>query len=261
MKIAKLILILATICLQAGCQSTHSHKGKKKFHVYLLIGQSNMAGRAPFTEEESAVIPGCFLLNAEDKWEPARNPLNRYSTIRKDLDLQKMGPGYTFAKTMLTEQAGITLGLVVNARGGTRIEQWTRGTEFYNEAIRRVKIAQAEGTLKGILWHQGESNSKYYDRYLSQLKSLVEDLRNDLEMPDLPFVAGQVFYNADTKPNTRKINEQIAKLPDTLRLTGYVSSDGLTAMDGAHFDSKSIKLLGERYARQMLKLINQLEQQ
>ena len=73
---------------------------KKSHHVYLLIGQSNMAGRAPFTKDEAGEIPRCFLLNAQDRWEPAKNPLNRYSTIRKGLGMQKMNPGYGFAKAM-----------------------------------------------------------------------------------------------------------------------------------------------------------------
>lgn len=261
MKIVKLILILTAVYLQTGCQNTLPQKTKNQLHVYLLIGQSNMAGRAPFTEEESGLIPRCFLLNAEDKWEPAKNPLNRYSTIRKQLGMQKMNPGYTFAKTMLAEQADITLGLVVNARGGTRIEQWAKGTEFYNEAVRRARIASTDGTLKGILWHQGESNSNSSDSYLDNLKTLVEDLRKDLDAPNLPFVAGQVFYDAQTKPGTLKINEVIAKLPENIPLSGYVSSEGLTTIDNAHFDTKSMKLLGERYARQMLKLRNKLEQQ
>jgi hypothetical protein len=254
MKMFKLILILATMFLHCGCQKSQSQTAKEKLHVYLLIGQSNMAGRAPFTEEESAIIPECFLLNAEDKWQPATNPLNRYSSVRKSLSMQKMNPGYTFSQTMLTEEAGISLGLVVNAKGGTKIEQWSKGTEFYNEALRRVRIAQSTGTVKGILWHQGESNSKNPDGYLDQLKTLIENIRTDLGMEDLPFVAGQVFYNPETKPNTRKINEQIAQLPDALRLTGCVSIEDLTTADHTHFDSKSMRRLGQRYAREMLKL-------
>lgn len=136
---------------------------KEKLHIYLLIGQSNMAGRAPFTTEESGAIKRCYLLNGEDKWEPARNPLNRYSTIRKELAMQKMNPGYSFSKAMLEKDEEISLGLVVNARGGTKIEEWAKGTQYYSEALRRAKAAQKTGTLKGILWHQGESNSEKPD--------------------------------------------------------------------------------------------------
>ncbi|MFK7849876.1 MAG: sialate O-acetylesterase [Akkermansiaceae bacterium] len=220
---------------------------KEKLHVYLLIGQSNMAGRAPFTEKEAAAIPRCFLLNGEDTWEAATNPLNRYSTIRKGLGMQKMNPGYSFSKKMLEVNPDISLGLVVNAKGGTKIEQWEKGTKFYKEAIRRAKAAQETGTLKGILWHQGESNNGNPDGYLEKLTKLVEDLRDDLGAPNLPFVAGQIKGEGS-------INQQIAQLPEKLEATGFASSEDLNTYDRWHFDAESAKLLGERYAEQMTKL-------
>jgi hypothetical protein len=228
-----------------------------KLHVYLLIGQSNMAGRAPFTSEESGPIARSYLLDANDRWVPASNPLNRFSTIRKGLDMQKMNPGYGFAQTLLERDEGLAVGLVVNARGGTEIELWAKGTDFYNEALRRTRIALETGALKGILWHQGESNSRNPDGYFDQLTDLVKNLRRDLGMPHLPFIAGQVFYDAETKPHTEQINQQIAKLPQSLAHTGYVSSDGLTTHDNTHFDAASMKRLGNRYAEQMLNVQNQ----
>lgn len=220
--------------------------GDAKPDIYLLIGQSNMAGRAPVGEGEDAPIERCLLLDAEDKWEPAKNPLNRHSTIRKGLGMQKLNPGYSFAKTMLAADPALTLGLVVNAKGGSSIKQWTRGGKFYDDALRRTKAAMANGELKGILWHQGESDEKDAD-YLVKLKTLVADLREDLEAPELPFVAGQI-------KGVDLINAQIAKLPAELPHTGFASSDGLETMDRWHFDAASVKLLGERYATAMMKL-------
>ncbi len=218
----------------------------EKHHLYLLIGQSNMAGRAPIGEGEGGVIERCFLLNGEDEFEPAKNPLNKYSTIRKGLNMQKVNPGYSFSKAMLNADEKITLGLVVNAKGGSSIKQWTPESKFYQEAIRRMEVAQKNGELKGILWHQGETDHQDPE-YLSKLKELVKNLRKDLKSPKLPFVAGQVH-------NAIEVNEQIAKLPSELPHTGVVKSEGLTAMDRWHFDAKSMKILGERYAAEMLKI-------
>jgi hypothetical protein len=221
---------------------------KGKLHVYLLIGQSNMAGRAPFTKEEAAPIERCYLLNGKDEWEPAKNPLNLYSTIRKQANMQKLNPGYGFSKAMLAKNPDIAVGLVVNAKGGTTIEQWEKGGKFYNEAVRRAKAAEKTGTLMGILWHQGESNSGgKSDGYSGKLKALVEGLRKDLDSPRLPFIAGQVN-------KVPEINEQIAKLPDMVPFTGFVGSEGLKTMDRWHFDAKSMKVLGERYAEKMLEV-------
>lgn len=80
------LYLIALICSSAAVFANESpSRHQEAFHVYLLIGQSNMAGRAPIAETETAPMQGVYLLNGEDKWEPASNPLNRYSTIRKDL--------------------------------------------------------------------------------------------------------------------------------------------------------------------------------
>jgi hypothetical protein len=237
----RLIVVLAAILASLFATA------EEKPDVYLLIGQSNMAGRAALTAADTEVIAGCVLLNDKDAWEPAKNPLNRYSTIRKGLGMQKLGPGYAFAQEMKRANSSGSIGLVVNAKGGTKIEQWEKGTRFYTDALRRARAAHAIGTLKGILWHQGESNEKNPDGYLEKLAQLIADLRADLGTPDLPFVAGQVN-------KVPAINEQIAKLPGSVSNTAFVSSEGLTCTDRWHFDAKSANLLGTRYAAEMLKL-------
>jgi predicted TIM-barrel fold metal-dependent hydrolase len=218
---------------------------REKLHVYLLIGQSNMAGRAPIAEDDAGVIDRCFLLNADDQWEPAQNPLNRYSTIRKGLGMQKLNPGYTFAKAMLAANPDISIGLVVNAKGGSSIEQWGPKSNFYREARRRAKQAAKTGVLKGVLWHQGESDVKAPEGYQDKLVDLIASLRGFLQMSELPFIVGQIN-------NAPVINDQLAKLPERVHASGCVSSEGLKATDRWHFDAPSVKLLGERYAQEML---------
>lgn len=99
------------------------------YDLYLCIGQSNMAGRGTLTEETSGAIPDVYLFNDRNKFEKATNPLNRYSTIRKELKMQGVGPAYSFAKTMAT-QTGRKIGLVVNARGGSSIQSNLPGLFF-----------------------------------------------------------------------------------------------------------------------------------
>jgi len=218
--------------------------------IYLLIGQSNMAGRAELSKPESAAVAGCYLMNSKGQWEPATNPLNRYSTIRKGLGKQKLGPGSAFAVAIRDAHPDTALGLVVNAKGGTKIEQWQKGTNFYNQALERTRAAMKSGTLKGILWHQGESDAKAPEGYAEKLQQLVRDIRDDLGSPELPFVAGEVG-------NSEAINQQIRKLPSKVPGTAVVSAEGLTLFDKAHFDQRSANLLGKRYAEEMLKLQTQ----
>ena len=99
------------------------------YDLYLCIGQSNMAGRGTLTEETSGAIPDVYLFNDRNEFEKATNPLNRYSTIRKELKMQGVGLAYSFAKTMAT-QTGRKIGLVVNARGGSSIQSNLPGLFF-----------------------------------------------------------------------------------------------------------------------------------
>lgn len=220
--------------------------GEAQYDLYLLIGQSNMAGRASITNEVASPLLQCDLFSGAQEWEQATNPLNRFSTVRKAMKMQKLGPGYGFAQAMISAQPDRYLGLVVNARGGTKIQAWAKGKSYYKEALQRAKAAQKFGNLKGILWHQGEGNSKDKD-YLNLLTQLVNDLRLDLEDPDLPFVAGQIIKDLP-------VNDQLSRISEKIAHSACVSSADLSATDGTHFDTKSQLELGKRYAEAMLGL-------
>ncbi len=257
-----MMILLATTLTTTLCQAEEVSVPKDKLHIYLCIGQSNMAGRAPFTEEDAKPIDRCLLLNAEDQWEAAAIPLNKHSTIRKQIGMQKMNPSYMFAKTMLDADKDITIGLVVNAKGGTRIDQWEKGMEkhkpeepFYAQAIRRTKIAMQTGTLKGIIWHQGEANRKD-PKYIEKISQFIANLREDLGTPDLPFVCGQINMAED-----QLINTLILELPKQVPHTGVVSAEGLVAMDAWHFDRPSMIELGTRYGNKMLEVQGKLKTQ
>ena len=185
------------------------------YDVYLVIGQSNMAGRGEMTEADKDVIPGVYILDDKDSIVPASAPLNIYSSVRKKKEIQGVNPAMSFCR-LVAEKTSRKILLVVNARGGTSIERWMKnykGTvrysakvdgperdgmlipSLYEEAVRRTRIAMRYGQLKGILWHQGESNSEEdaSKQYISQLSTFVADLRNDLDAPDVPFVAGEIY--------------------------------------------------------------------
>ncbi len=223
------------------------HAAPTGLEIYLLIGQSNMAGRADVPGDAEAVLDRCYLLNDKDEWEPAKNPLNRYSTIAKGETSQKLGPGYSFARKMLEQNKSIRIGLVVNACEQTTIDQWVDKSDNIKEARRRTKIAAKSGTIKGVLWQQGEDDKAAPEAYLAQLKSIIGDIRSKFDDPNLPFVAGQI-------KDGEAINDVIAKLPEEVHATGVVSSKGLTTTDKWHFNTESQLLLGERFAEQMIKL-------
>ena len=216
--------------------------------IYLLIGQSNMAGRATIEAEDEILISNVQLFNANAEWEQSTNPLNRYSTILGNLPAQRMGPGHGFSKTMRASgQFSNSIGLVVNARGATSISSWQKGASegYYAEALNRTLAAMTSGQLKGILWHQGESDCGTINTYLSRLQTLISDIRADLNLPNLPFVVGELgsFYSCGSA-----FNNIINQLPNLVNNTYVVDAEGLTAFDGVHFDSVSQRILGQRYA-------------
>jgi len=220
---------------------------------YLLIGQSNMEGRAPIESADQVLLPGVELLNSHDRWEPAAHPLNRYSTVLKDLQRQRLSPGWAFARAMTETRPGRRVGLIVNARGGSSIDEWAAGARCYEEAVRRARAAAGSGTLQAVLWLQGEYNAPSPEGYLDKLRDLIERLRRDLRSPRLIFVAGQI----KPEESTRCINEQITALPGVMPRTAVARSTGLTVFDTWHFDGASTRELGRRFAEAVLSLMSE----
>ena len=118
--------------------------------LYLLIGQSNMAGRAPIEEPDRPALERVFLLNDQDGWEIATNPLNRYSTIRKVMAMQKLGLGYTFGRRLSTELPDRIFGLVVNVRGGSSVDKWAEGEHFDSRSQRALGDRYAAKVLQMV---------------------------------------------------------------------------------------------------------------
>lgn len=215
--------------------------------IYLLIGDANMAGRAEIPADAAGILDRCFLLNEKNEWEPARNPLNRHSSIAGNDAIRALGPGYEFARKMLEQDPTLTLGLIVNAHEGTRIDEWLGKSQLYWGARKRVRAVRGQGTLKGVLWHQGEVDRESPDGYLDKLRVLIGNLRADVNDSNLPFIAGQI-HDGDA------INAQLARLPETTHATAVAGADGLTTTVDGHFDAESQLRLGGRYAGQMIRV-------
>jgi hypothetical protein len=254
MKYKGIVLVISLLIL-TSCGNTKGLSDKEdqeEIFVFLCIGQSNMAGRAEIMPKDTLELKNVFLFNDSSKWEIARNPLNRYSTIRKEISMQKLGPGYFFARMMADTQKGSKIGLVVNAKGGTKIDLWKPNAEFYNEAVQRTQKAMEFGNLKGVLWLQGESDSNNYEAYLQKLVNFIVHLRSDLNLPDLPFIAGQI---SNDKLHRSGFNEMILELPTKLDHVSVITSENTSTIDGTHFDAASQRIIGERYAKEMIKLL------
>lgn len=235
-------------------------KADPNFELYILIGQSNMAGRGALSPEPQAVVnPRVYMFNKDTIWVLAKDPLH--------FDKPKavgVGPGLTFGIAMASSNSGAKIGLVPCAVGGTAIEAWQPGafdkatqTHPYDDALLRIRAAMKYGQIKGVIWHQGEANSteKKSSSYLIQLETLIKRIRKEVGNPQLPFVVGEL---GRYRIQYDLINVQLAKVPNLIPYTGLVSSEGLVHKgDSTHFDAPSAQKLGQRYAEKMMELQKQ----
>ncbi len=254
------LLLLAASSTRADDAPTIKLPPKEDFHLFLLVGQSNMAGRGEVTDEDRQPHPRVLTLTKESEWAPAIDPLHF------DKPSAGVGMGRTFAITIAAASPHVTIGLIPCAAGGSPIASWEPGgyhaqtkSHPYDDAIKRAKQALTVGVLKGILWHQGESDSRPGRAKVYELKlhELIARFRDELNAPTVPFIAGQMgqFEERPWDDARKLVDAAQQNLPSKVARTAFVTSDGLAHKgDKVHFNSAGYRELGRRYARAYLKL-------
>ena len=224
--------------------------------LYLLIGQSNMAGRGVVTDANRLSSKGVLKFTEKGQWAEGVEP------IHYDRPTVGAGPGLAFARAMV-DGTDVEIGLVPCAEGGSPLKRWEPGKDLYTNAVARMKAALATGgRLRGILWHQGEADSwtkENASTYGVRLTNMVTRLRAELGAKYVPFLAGEVGLHYATsiakrggKPFVSLVNRQIKEAISHLPAAGWVSAEGLEpGPDGIHFTTESAYELGRRYAREM----------
>lgn len=252
--IAFSILILSSFF---SCNVARKTIKNDKKDIYILMGQSNMSGRGYLTAENKAIgNPQVDVFTEALTWKEAHNPLHFDKPAAVGV-----GPGLSFGMAMADANPKAKIGLVPTAVGGTSIDSWSPGSKDestgkfpYDDAVKRIKEAMKNGTVRGIIWHQGESDSseKGVESYLPKLKVLIARMRALIGNKNLPFVVGELGqYKADFKG----FNTMIQALPEQVPHTALVSTVGLVDRgDNLHFDANSAMKLGQRYAEKMLML-------
>lgn len=195
------------------------------------------------------------MLTKENKWEIAKDPLH--------FDKPKVagvGPGLAFAQKMLTfeKRKNVIIGLIPCAVGGTSIDMWQPAKDayegqyyLYHDAVKRLHVAMNEGIIKGIIWHQGESDSNHEKStvYIEKLEKLISLFRNEIGDQRIPFVAGELGYY---KEHYMLINNELKKLPSLVPYSAVATAEQLIHNgDGTHLDSNSARELGKKMAIKM----------
>ncbi|HEY5367557.1 MAG TPA: sialate O-acetylesterase [Hanamia sp.] len=270
------LLLLVIICFTA----VHSFAQDQKFYIFLCFGQSNMEGHARIEPQDTTAVDSRFqVMEAVDcpnlhrekgKWYTAVPPLCRCTTGLTPVDY--------FGRTLIENlPKDVKVGVINVAVGGCKIELfdknnykayadtapvWMKGMikeydgDPYARLVEMAKLAQKSGVIKGILLHQGESNTgdttwpgKVNDVYNNLLKDL------NLNAASVPLIAGEVV-NAAQGGVCASMNTIIDDLPQTIPTAHIVSSKGCSVWrDHLHFDAAGYREFGERYAATMLPLL------
>ena len=173
-----------------------------------------------------------------------------------------LGQGFAFGRAIAEANPGVRIGLIPAAVGGSSIYTWRPGavheqtnTRPYDDAVSRVfrVMALYDGELKGIIWHQGESDRNHTAGYEDALVELIQRFRTAFQTPDLPFVAARLArYYTETEPGAVAVNEAIDRVQGRLENVAVIETSDLGHKgDGVHLDAVSSRELGKRYAKQM----------
>ena len=274
----RLVLLAAAVIVAVNTPALAAEPDPK-FYIFLCFGQSNMEGFPGIEGQDKAEVERFKMLAAVDfprqdrkkgNWYPAIPPLCRGST--------GLCPADYFGRKMVAHlPKDITVGVVNVAVAGCKIELfdkasheayasnapgWMRGIikgyggNPYARLVEMGKLAQKKGVIKGILLHQGESNTGD-KQWPAKVKTVYDNLIKDLDLraEDVPLLAGEVVH-ADQKGACASMNAIIAELPKAIPTAHVISSSGCKARpDRLHFTPEGYRELGKRYGEKMLSIL------
>jgi hypothetical protein len=229
--------------------------GEPVFHLFLLMGQSNMAGVAPIQEtdkntDERLQVWGGGAGGPPNQWNLANPPL--HDAGEKGWNSSGVvGPGMWFAKTLLEAlPEGHTIGLIGTAESGDSIDTFISGGTHHPGILRKIEaVKQSENArFSGIIFHQGESDTGQQS-WPGKVVQLYQEMKAAFGVDyDVPFILGELPESACCGSHNPRVHEAAEMLP----MGSYVTQDGTAIMDQYHFNHESVVLMGTRYGEQMI---------
>lgn len=240
-------LLLVVLGCLISVISAFAQEAPKDMKLFLLIGQSNMAGRGKVEEQDKVTNPNIFMLTKDLKWVVAKDP------VHFDKGAAGVGLCSEFARDLHKADPRSTIGLIPYAMGGSSLDQWQPGKPLYTAALARAKEAMKQGARAGILWHQGESDAKpeLIATYPTRFETMIKQLRTDLGAENVPVLIGEVIPGHG---NHDALNVALAETAKNTPTAALVSSADLGKKQ-LHYDSADYRALGKRYAEVFLKIV------
>jgi hypothetical protein len=222
---------------------------KKMVKSFLMLGQSNMAGRG-FIHEVPPIYNERIQMLRNGRWQMMAEPINY------DRPVSGISLAGSFADVFCSQNQEDTIGLIPCAEGGSSLDEWAVDEALFRHAITETKFAMQNSELTGILWHQGESDSfnGNYKVYYKKLLLIIDALRKELNAPDIPLIIGGLgdflgkegFGKNCTEYNF--INQELQQFAFEQENCYFVTASGLTSNpDGIHMDAISQRKFGLRY--------------
>lgn len=258
------MLVVCWVCIATVNAQAQTNVSSAHTYVFLLAGQSNMAGRGKPQLQDTTSVNNIYMLNAAMQWVPAHEPMHFDKPA-----IVGVGPGFAFAREIKRKDKQAVIYLIPAAVGGSKIDLWLPGAYDsvtrsypYDNALKRARWGQSVAPISAILWHQGESDSRpdRCDAYLQKLTALIQRFRNDLQQPDLIFLPAQLsYFTTNHDISKQKVNTAIAQVCKVIPNCSLVKSNNLTHLgDTLHYSSGSANLLGIRYAKAYRKTVRRL---
>jgi len=251
------------------------------YEVFIVAGQSNCDGRGAAAElkgplakwakpqDDILITYSCSKLRGpvlqSDGFRPLQPGWSVAPGKNKPTTLPSgtFGPEVSFGRGMADHLKDKKVAIIKFAEGGTSLQKdWNPEVknrlypaflDFTKKSLKELKDKGHTYTIRGMIWHQGESDAGLSaEEYQKLLTAFIARVRVDLETPDLPFGIGEVFDNGkrDTILTAQKATAKDAK-GVFLVLAGELKTSDM----GTHFDAESQIQLGERFAAGMKKAI------
>lgn len=255
-------------------ESSIPKKYQGKLQLFILAGQSNMAGMGdlPPQAKPAETNPQIYVFGNDYRWklakEPVDDPTNQVDKVSEDIPAG-YSPAMDFATTVLKQHPDMVIGLIPCAKGGSSIHEWQRNRNLdentlYGSCLKRVRAASLMGNVAGILFFQGEIDTVdpkedpkrifSANQWADKFTLFVKNWRGDLNLPNLPVVYAQIGSNTEPERfiNWAVVQEQQRQVK--LPFSAMITTDDLALKDYVHFTTESYQTIGQRFAKAYLSL-------
>lgn len=271
---------LSTLCTIAFILTPITTLKAEEFDVYIVAGQSNCDGRGPVSgltgelekwrkpHDDVKIAYSCSSLRGPILKSEGFQPLQPGWSVAPgknrptQLPSNTFGPELSFGRTMADRAGKRKIVLIKYTEGGTSLaKDWNPDVPdrmyagflpFVRQSLKAIDETDGKYTIRGMIWHQGESDANLSQaEYEKLLSAFIDRVRKDLVEDQLPFVVGEVYDNG--KRDSIRLAQKAVS--DSMNKVGFVPSAGLKTYDqGTHFDAASQIELGIRFAKVMTEL-------